>query len=363
MEVFYASQGGAIEAVFDKDFNRPVRWDVDLLSGYCHRFLENRPWAWLNWRFQYRCPGVKDALASGRFDALLLLGKEYPFYLDAFHGALEKGIPVLYRADTPPPKRGLLRWLADKHRRFFYQKVAAFGCVGKEQYHYYTAYGVAREKMFWTPYCVDNRFFAQARQTALREQIRGQLGFLPAQRVLLFCGKLIPLKRFIDVIQAFAKLRERERYGLLVIGDGPLRAEWEERVRQERLRGVQFVGFKNQSELPAFYGAGDCLIVPSSRETWGLVVNEAMNLGLPIIASDQVGCGPDLVRAGENGYVYPVGDTQALAERIDTLFASEETRSAMGERSRQIVDEYSVEANVQGIWKALLFALGEAKVG
>ncbi|MZP28780.1 glycosyltransferase [Heliobacterium undosum] len=357
VEVFYASKGGASEAVFDKGFNMPVQWDVDLLSGYRHHFLKNRPLTWLNWRFRYRCPDVKEAIRRGGFDALLLLGKEFKVYLDAFDAAVGAGIPVIYRADTPPQKSGVKRWIADRHRYSFYRNIAAFGCVGVTQYGYYEAYGIPRERLFWTPYCVDNRFFTLPDPRAGREQIRAQMGFSPSQRILVFCGKLIPLKRLGDLLQAFSRLPDREQYGVLVIGDGPLRSECEEMVHRERLEGVRFAGFKNQSDLPALYAAGDCLVLPSSSETWGLVVNEAMNLGLPIIASDGVGCAPDLVRLGENGYVYPVGDWQALAARIHELFVDDARRFAMEERSRRIVAGYSLEANVQGIWSALQFAL------
>src|SRR6185295_13222299 len=105
-----------------------------------------------------------------------------------------------------------------------------------------------------------------------------------------------------------------------------------------------------QNELPLAYAAADLLVLPSARhETWGLVVNEAMNFALPIVVSDRVGCGADLVRSDWNGHVVARHDVAALATAIDGLVADSNRRRAFGARSLALVDAYSVEACADGI--------------
>jgi glycosyltransferase involved in cell wall biosynthesis len=116
---------------------------------------------------------------------------------------------------------------------------------------------------------------------------------------------------------------------------------------------ASFPGFKNQSELPAYYAAADVLVLPSESETWGLVVNEAMACGLPAIVSDAVGCAPDLIEEGKTGFTYPVGDVDALAGRLAALaemkLAGHDFAPALAEKMRV----YSVEAAVRGTVEAV----------
>src|SRR3990172_7079616 len=92
-------------------------------------------------------------------------------------------------------------------------------------------------------------------------------------------------------------------------------------------RGVRIAGFLNQSELPAAYAAADVFVLPSAfHETWGLVVNEAMNFDLPVVVSDKVGCGADLIEPGRNGFIVPHDDTAQLAEAIGRLVGDAEMR-------------------------------------
>ena len=141
--------------------------------------------------------------------------------------------------------------------------------------------------------------------------------------VVLFVGKFIAKKRPADIINALAILQQSTTYNqqavAVFVGSGELDHSLRDLAQHENVC-VHFAGFKNQSELPACYAAADVLVLPSDGgETWGLVVNEAMACGLPAIVSDAVGCAPDLIDAGQTGFVFPMGDTAALAKRIEQL--------------------------------------------
>src|SRR5205814_7891416 len=106
------------------------------------------------------------------------------------------------------------------------------------------------------------------------EGLRESLGVPPGATVFLYCGKLYHVKRPIDLLEAYARLACPDRDYLLYVGDGPQRAEIEARARALRLRNVRITGFRNQSELPDYYGVADVVVLPSGSDTWGLVVNE-----------------------------------------------------------------------------------------
>jgi glycosyltransferase involved in cell wall biosynthesis len=216
---------------------------------------------------------------------------------------------------------------------------------------------MSEKRVFPARYCVDNDWF-QARAAELapsRTALRAGFGITDDAPVLLFCGKLIDKKRPLALLEAFAEVRAERPCWLLMVGEGALRPAAEELVRRRRIPGVRMVGFRNQSEIPAAYTAADVFVLPSGlHETWGLVVNEAMNFSLPLIVSDKVGCGQDLVRPGWNGLTVSHRGTSELAEAMKLLVGDPELRRRFGSRSRQLVDRYSIEACADGIVTACL---------
>jgi glycosyltransferase involved in cell wall biosynthesis len=177
--------------------------------------------------------------------------------------------------------------------------------------------------------------------------------------VILFVGKLIAKKRPMTLLQAFAQVRQRHEAQLFYVGDGALRAELEQCVRERMIPGVHFAGFVNQSELPRAYAVADLLALPSAfRETWGLVVNEAMNFGLPIVLSQNVGCAPDLVSEGKNGFVVKVDDEKDLAEALERLITDAQLRARFGAYSAAVIEDYSIGRCADGIVEGAFRAAG-----
>jgi len=141
---------------------------------------------------------------------------------------------------------------------------------------------------------------------------------------------------------------------LLFVGDGALRSELENYIKEHNLKNVHFTGFKNQTELPKYYAMADIFVLPSGvGETWGLVVNEAMCFSLPVIISDIVGCGKDLVKNEKNGYIFPVGDVKKIAEHLADLIKNPKRRKLFGEKSLNIIKNYNHDRDIDGILKTL----------
>src|SRR5262249_13638486 len=150
-----------------------------------------------------------------------------------------------------------------------------------------------------------------------RAAARVEAGIDPSAFVVLFTGKLVDRKRPLDVVRAAA--RTSAATTVVVAGAGPL----EQAMRGGATRpggGLKSLGLLHQTGLGRAYARADCLALPSDHsETWGLVVNEALATGLPVVVSDAVGCAPDLVRDGETGYRHALGDVAQLAANIDRI--------------------------------------------
>lgn len=281
------------------------------------------------------------------------------------------GVPLMIRGDTnlERVKGGVLRRLC--HRMYYtwrFRQVAAFLAVGSLNRALYRSYGVPSEKIFSTPYAVDNAFFQRHVQSASeeREILRTSLGLQSGSSVILFCGKLIPLKNLPTVIHALGRLsRDGSLDGdapppsLLVVGDGSERSAWECLAAREIPGWAKFIGFRNQTELPALYGLCDLFVLPSTEESFGLAVNEAMNAGVPVIVSDKVGCWPDLVKAGVNGAVFESRDVAALADVLRPFLSDKKRRNEAGAASLEIINNWSFNEDLQGLGQALDFVRGK----
>jgi glycosyltransferase involved in cell wall biosynthesis len=263
---------------------------------------------------------------------------------------------------------GKLRRLA--HRLVFsrkFREVSAFLSVGKLNRQLYQAYGVPESKIFQVPYVVDNAFFQKRCREAApnREKLRAALGLELGRPVILFCAKLIDVKDPGTLIRAVGKLVKPERQRnhvltsaatapvLLIVGDGELRPSLEKLAQETASGRVKFLGFQNQTELPALYDLCDVFVLPSRFEPWGLVVNEVMNAGKPIIVSDQVGSGPDLVVSGVNGEVFRAGDVVDLTDQLRPWLLDAEKRAQGGAASLRRINAWGFEACAEGLQRAL----------
>ncbi|QSR88590.1 glycosyltransferase family 4 protein [Methylacidiphilum caldifontis] len=230
--------------------------------------------------------------------------------------------------------------------------------IGKANKQYLKYYGLAPDRLRAAPYCVDNAYF-QAKALELknkRENIRKELGITDGSPVILFVGRLVEEKKPLVLLDAFKKVIQEKRAWLLFAGEGPLKELIQQRVSKEHIPNVILTGFLDQKELPKAYAASDIFVLPSVCDTWGLVVNEAMNFGLPIIVSNLVGCAYDLVRENENGFIFQAGDTHQLYLLLLRLIQNEKLRINFGEKSKEIIKDYNIEKCAEHIVSACIEA-------
>lgn len=349
LTVFYAHRQTA-EQQARAGFGVAFDWDVDLLSGYHSRFLRNVARAPSTDRF-FGCdtPDIAAEIAAGSFDGFVVPGWALRTYWQAVQACRRAGVPVFGRGDSQlvGPRSGAVRLAKALTFRGVLRRFDGFLYVGQRNREYLLHYGAPPDRLFFSPHCVDNDAFSTASDAARRQA--GAVARDPAQpRRILFAGKLIERKRPLDVLQAASQLAARGvPVEVAFAGSGDLQGALADAAAAAGV-SAHFHGFVNQSELPGIYAAADVVVLPSDgRETWGLVVNEAMACGVPAVVSDAVGCGPDLVEPGLTGAVFPLGDVAALAGGIATVLAFDRERTLRALKER--MESYSPAQAAQGI--------------
>jgi glycosyltransferase involved in cell wall biosynthesis len=356
--VFFYSDATTREFI-DPGFGRAVTWDTPLLDGYRSRILPSARRTGIAGGFIGR-PNVdiiREA-TTGAYDVLWVHGYAHLTTWLAVAAARARGMRVLIRDEQTllhgrPWARAAIKEAA--LRALYAQSSALY--IGEENRRYFAHYGMPDDRRFAARYCVDNATLQQraAELRRHRATLRARFGIATNAPVVLFAGKLIAKKQPLRLIEAFARVRRERDCALLIAGDGPLRADAQRMVAALHVPDVHFAGFLNQRELPNAYAAADVFVLPSNlHETWGLVVNEAMNFGLPVVVTDKVGCATDLVRDGVNGFTVPHDDTQALVDAIGRLVDDRGLRERFGAISRKIIDRYTIEACADGIVAACI---------
>lgn len=268
-----------------------------------------------------------------------------------------RGRPYLINSESHHwrTRAGLLRTLKRIPVRFYISGAAAGLAVGTLAREYLVSYGGPADRMFILPNTCDVERFAResSRARSRRAAIRAELGLGPGP-VFLYAGALAPEKNLDVLLRALATVPHQSPPQLLLVGDGDQRPELKAVVRSLGLgEQVRFAGLRPWEELPALYAAADLLVLPSQFETWGAVVNEALACGLPVIVSDQVGCAPDLVRPGQNGWIVRAGDVSALAAALQEAVTDPARLAAMGACSAQLAPAWSEDACLEAFTAAV----------
>lgn len=359
----FASSAGATRP-FDDEYGRPVEWGVDALAGYRSVFLrranENLPGGSA---LSLRNLDIVALLRRERYDVLWLHGYHTVTHIAAALTQRSLGGPRLFREEQTllsPRARWRTAVKTVGLRALFDGGYGLF--IGAENRLWFARWGVPEDRLFHAPYAVDNDALrAAARRLApRREQLRADLGInRDAGPVILMVGRLIPKKQPLHLLDAFRRVRAERQCTLLFVGSGELERELRQKVAAQKIADVAFAGFLDQTKIARAYAAADVFALISSHdETWGLVVNEAMNFGLPIIVSDKVGSGTDLVVEGRNGFVVPWSDSEALAAALARLIDSDDLRRCFGAASTEMISKWTYERTAHAVRRAVAAAVG-----
>lgn len=341
-------------------FGKAFEWDVPLLEGYeweclpsackvpgLDKFCANRlkPFS-----AKLRADGIEQMVITG--------WHAWPM-LQALGTCVRLGIPCIVRGESNAMRSRPLK--ARLLHRLLLPRYQAYLAIGESSAAFYEGYGVPSERVFFSRYFIDNERFAvqAARERPRRSDCRQRWGIPKEAVCFVFVGKLEPKKRLFDVLAALENYpKDGPAVHLLVVGSGEQEEEAQARVIAKQLP-VSFAGFLNQSEISQAYVAADALVLPSDfGETWGLVVNEAMVSGLPVVISDRVGCGPDLVYGKGTGHTFAFGDSRALAAVLHQMACDPAGRVAMAQNAQEVVAAYNAQAAAEGTLEAVRYLRG-----
>lgn len=311
IHVVFLSDAGAQQHE-EPEFGRVIQWDVPLLDGYPYTILQ--PGTSINKRnFLDRYDrSLTDVLSRLDPDWILVYGYAARMNWVASHWANKKGIKIVYTSDSNirDPKRRYFTLLKQGVLRAYFSKIDRFLSVSDANEAYLKYFGVKEEKIRRVPFAIElNRYNN-------KEKYRDD-----AKYDFIWAGKMIPIKRPKDMLLALASIAEEmgRPVTACMVGDGPLRKELElEAARLPKTCLVDFLGFVNQSEMPAVLMQAKSFVFSSEREAYGVIALEAAAAGLALIVADNIGCVGDssCVRPGENALTYRCGDIAGLAKQM-----------------------------------------------
>ena len=360
LKVAYCSLRGA-EAMHDPEFNTTVKWDVPLLDGYSWVEVNNRGSGRESF-FGLCNPGLWKEIRKGKYDAVLCyLGYvRASFWISYMAGKFMARTAFVFGTDASSlVSRSASRWkfwLKKACWPFLFSLADQVIVPSSPTRDLMLSLGLPSQLLTLTPYSVDNEWWLARSAEIDRDAIRASWGANQQTRVILFCAKLQPWKRPMDVLEAFEGLSadELSRALLVYAGEGNQRAELVARAESLGVGGkVRFLGFVNQSELPGVYRSADLMVLPSEYEPFAVVVNEASCCGCPVAVSDRVGAGRDLVKPANPDLIFPCGDTGALKKILKSCVTEPEKFKMAGGLAKQRMEMWSLRENIAGHVEAI----------
>jgi len=358
-----ASSRCDIRVLYCRERQPDQGWEF-ALQDYSAVFLKNL--SPVKWRGKFLVsdvnPGVLKELRSYKPDAVVVHGYNTVTALLAIRWCKHRGVPVLMRSDSnvhaEPMKTRFKLMVKRLFLTWLMKQVAAFLTVGKTNSAYWQHYGASLDQIFMASLAIDNDYFGReaARSRANRERTLAENGWRSAF-LLLYVGRLVPVKR-VDVLIEAVRLASVDglNLGLVIVGDGTERTRLE--TQAFGMSQVHFVGFQEWRDLPRYYGVADLFVLPSEVEPWGLVINEAMASGLPVLAVRTAGAAGDLIVPEQNGFLVPEGSSAAtLASVLKEVCVSKDYLSTFGKKAQLTSRVWSYSAAAEGIERALAHCL------
>lgn len=353
VRVFYGWHGG-LEKTTDPGFGRSVQWDIPLLEGYDYEFVSNVAKDPGSDHFRgINLPDLIGKLLAWKSEAVLVYGWCYKSHLDVLR-KLHGRIPILFRGDSTMlnPTTRWRGWARSNVLRWVYRHVDLAYYVGTRNRDYFLASGLTDDQLVFAPHAVDNARFQDTEAETTAAKWRESLGIQQEDVVFLLPAKLAPIKAPDLLLEAFKRIQATHapRTHLVFAGSGPLEAALQER----RIPNTHFLGFQNQSQMPAVYRLADLVVLPSLSETWGLALNEAMASGRAVLASDRVGAAIDLVHPGINGWIVTANQVDSLADALrEARQLGRDGLAAFGQQSQQVISQWTIPIQASRIAEGL----------
>jgi glycosyltransferase involved in cell wall biosynthesis len=286
-------------------------------------------------------------------DSVVICGYHYPAtWLSILYARHYKKKIILW-AGSHLQSGFLKNRLTDLYKKMIipcFDSYVTYGTAAKEQIVYY---GADERKISIGCNTVDvNSLISKSKglDRSVTEKLRNSF----SNQNILYVGSFIPRKGVMQLIKVFELLRnEVEDVGLILVGDGPDKESYRAYIRENNIQDVYFPGFVQKEEIVKYFLLSDCLVLPSYKEVWGLVVNEAMACGVPTVVSKYCGSSYDLIKDGENGYVIDPEDIVFFKRRLKDIISDSQLRSLFRERSLELISTRGLEQYAGNILEAV----------
>ncbi len=334
---------------FDEGFKKKITWKTNLLKGYKYRFLNH---------FGTNKIGTILPLTTDFYRGILDKSTDiiwihnlkiwYNLLIIIFAKILKKKVFARDEVHKFSKERNLFNNLFNK---IFYKLINPFIdiflAIGSMNRKYYLENNVPKKKIILMPYVVDNKLFAPKKKITKNKRIQ-----------ILFAGKLIKRKGIDILLKAITILNNKKnlknKFDLTIVGDGVLKNSIQNYIKKGNLKNIKLLSFKNELELSNLYQKSDIFIMPSYHEPWGLTVNEALASKNAIVCSDKVGSSYDLVKNGQNGYLFKEKDFKDLAAKIFKLINDRKKIEKYKIKSLKIISNWSFKQCLDGLRQAVV---------
>ncbi len=362
VKVFYTFEQAGNGAVYDSGFGKDIKWDIPLLDGYDYVFVPNKA----------RKPGLErfmgivnptliKKIEDYDPDQLLVIGWNYHSHLQVMRH-FHRRIPIFFRGDSVLlHENGFWRKMA---RRLFltwvYRHIDYVFYVGANNKSYFKRHGVRDHQLIFSPQAIDVDRFSEP-ERAYRdhaEEWKARLGIPAGNLTVLFAGKMIKVKNPTFLIELANSTRNLP-ISFVMVGDGVLRDEVKRLAADNP--NILFIDFQNQTIMPSVYRIGDVYIMPSFSETWGMGINEAMACGVPVMASDRVGCAVDLVLENKTGMTFSLDEMGKCVTFLQHLIENPEHLAEMGNCAGALIQFFSFSQIVDSIYRTMSMTVAEPR--
>lgn len=324
-------------------------WDIDPIENaeeiYLKKVFEIPRYGNLNW-------GLVEIVKDN--DVIVIGGYEKPTYimLSILCRIYRKKLCLLFDGISEDRIYSKENFIKDSIKNISIKLANAFYANGKVSKNYFVKrFDIDSNKIFNQYLSVDNTAIA-AIDDNVKEDFKIKYNIPDDKKIILYSGRLIKRKRIDLIINAIAVLNNREDYLLLVIGSGEEKNNIELLAFRKNVKLLIIPFIKEQLELFKLYRVGDLLILPSDSEPWGLVVNEALASGLPVICSDTCGCTSDLILEGVNGFTFKAGNYKELSKKISLVYDNYENLKS---KAKDIMLHWNYDKSYEEFYKMIEF--------
>ena len=285
------------------------------------------------------CPSILLYIEKGRYDHIIIAGICSLTDILAIEYMKVCNIPYFQEGDGGFEKSG--KGIKEKYKKHLLKGAIGYFSSGENYDKYLVRYGADKNKIYRYPFTSlhENEIVDKLLSKEEKNLLKTKLG-IPYKKIILSVGRFIYSKGY-DVLINSAKALTSD-IGIYIVG-GQATEDYIKLKEMLGVKNIQFIDYKNKYEIFEYYKAADLFVLPTRGDVWGLVINEAMACGLPIITTDRCGAGLELVKNGENGYIIPTDNIEAISEKIKIILEDDILRERMGLVSIDIIREYTIE--------------------